>query len=131
MATLDLHGHLTAAMVKSADVLVGYKTYPHVDGAARARSHCRFRLRLILLVVHFVPDSLRDLVPLFLNRRCDRTLGAARMVEALGLAERMVAGEIRPVMARDAITRGDQGERRPPWRSRFHRVPTHIGLYGI
>ena len=35
MATLDLHGHLTAAMVKSADVLVGYKTYPHVDGAAR------------------------------------------------------------------------------------------------
>lgn len=28
---LDLHGNLTAAMVEHADVIVGFKTYPHVD----------------------------------------------------------------------------------------------------
>ena len=33
--TLDLHGNLTAAMVEGADLLHGYKTYPHVDMAER------------------------------------------------------------------------------------------------
>ena len=28
---LDLHGNITEAMVDAADVLVGFKTYPHVD----------------------------------------------------------------------------------------------------
>jgi hypothetical protein len=43
-------------------------------GANRARSHCRFALPLI----HFIPDSLTYSVPLFLERQCDRTLGAKR-----------------------------------------------------
>jgi len=38
---LDLHGNVTAAMVAAADVIVGFKTYPHVDmfetGAHAAR----------------------------------------------------------------------------------------------
>jgi len=38
---LDLHGNVTQAMVDSADVIVGFKTYPHVDmfetGAHAAR----------------------------------------------------------------------------------------------
>jgi microcystin degradation protein MlrC len=38
---LDLHGNLTQAMVDAADVIVGFKTYPHVDmvetGAHAAR----------------------------------------------------------------------------------------------
>ena len=38
---LDLHGNVTPAMVDAADVLVGFKTYPHVDmyetGAHAAR----------------------------------------------------------------------------------------------
>jgi microcystin degradation protein MlrC len=33
--TLDLHGNLTAAMVEGADLLHGYKTYPHVDMGER------------------------------------------------------------------------------------------------
>src|SRR3990170_6308062 len=33
--TLDLHGNLSEAMVKGADLLHGYKTYPHVDMAER------------------------------------------------------------------------------------------------
>lgn len=31
IATLDLHSNITAAMVDSADGLIGYDTYPHVD----------------------------------------------------------------------------------------------------
>ncbi len=38
---LDLHGNITQAMVEAADVMVGFKTYPHVDmyetGAHAAR----------------------------------------------------------------------------------------------
>ncbi|MDK3074613.1 M81 family metallopeptidase [Sedimentitalea sp. JM2-8] len=32
-AALDLHGNITAEMVEAADVLVGFRTYPHVDMA--------------------------------------------------------------------------------------------------
>ena len=31
VASLDLHANVTAAMVERADVLVAYRTYPHVD----------------------------------------------------------------------------------------------------
>lgn len=31
VATLDLHANLTSLMVRSADVLVGYHTHPHID----------------------------------------------------------------------------------------------------
>ena len=33
--TLDFHGNLSASMVRGADLLNGYKTYPHVDMAER------------------------------------------------------------------------------------------------
>ena len=33
VASLDLHGNVTRAMVAHADALVGYRTYPHVDMA--------------------------------------------------------------------------------------------------
>ncbi|MBI2526513.1 MAG: M81 family metallopeptidase [Candidatus Rokubacteria bacterium] len=33
--TLDLHGNLSEGMVRGADLLHGYKTYPHVDMAER------------------------------------------------------------------------------------------------
>jgi microcystin degradation protein MlrC len=35
-AELDLHCHFTELMRLSADVIIAYKEYPHVDGAARA-----------------------------------------------------------------------------------------------
>jgi microcystin degradation protein MlrC len=34
---LDLHGNITAQMVDTADVLVGFRTYPHVDMAETGR----------------------------------------------------------------------------------------------
>ena len=40
-------------------------------GRSRARSHCRF----VLPLIHFILESLIYSVPLFLKRRCDRTLG--------------------------------------------------------
>jgi hypothetical protein len=42
-----------------------------LDGKTRAHSHCRF----VLPLIHLVPYSLRDSVPLFLKRQCGRTLG--------------------------------------------------------
>ncbi len=33
VAALDLHGNISALMVEAADVLVGFRTYPHVDMA--------------------------------------------------------------------------------------------------
>ena len=35
--SLDLHGNVTARMVENADVLVAYRTYPHVDMAETGR----------------------------------------------------------------------------------------------
>jgi hypothetical protein len=63
-------------------------------GAPRARSHCRF----VLPLIHVTPDSLTYPVPLFLKRRCDRTLGAPppdedqiRKVRLTGLKRRSCA----------------------------------------
>ncbi len=36
-ASLDLHANVTERMVGAADVLVGYRTYPHVDQASTAQ----------------------------------------------------------------------------------------------
>lgn len=35
--SLDLHGNITPQMVENADVMVGYRTYPHVDMAETGR----------------------------------------------------------------------------------------------
>ena len=37
VACLDLHGNITARMVEMADLLVGFRTYPHVDMAETGR----------------------------------------------------------------------------------------------
>jgi hypothetical protein len=50
----------------------------------RARSHCCF----VLSLIHFIPDSLTESVPLFLKRQCDRTLTQVRAAAvALATAE--------------------------------------------
>ena len=47
VATLDLHANISPEMVRLADVLVGYDTYPHVDMAERGREACLILDRLI------------------------------------------------------------------------------------
>jgi microcystin degradation protein MlrC len=40
VATLDLHANISPRMVRLADVLIGYETYPHIDMAERAEEAC-------------------------------------------------------------------------------------------
>jgi hypothetical protein len=56
------------------------KLMPCRCGAPRARSHCRF----VRPHIHFIPDSLTYAVALFLNRQCDRTLGAPSCTGFIG-----------------------------------------------
>ena len=84
-------------------------------GGGRVRSHCRFVRPLTL----FTPDSLGDLVPLFLKRRCDRTLGGGRHDEAWwarrdaeGFARALHRFEALPLQARRPWGVGTRHHRR-------------------
>lgn len=46
-ASLDLHANVTRRMVKAADILVGYKTFPHVDMYETAAAAASLLLDLI------------------------------------------------------------------------------------
>ncbi|WP_135557585.1 M81 family metallopeptidase [Paenibacillus cymbidii] len=46
-ATLDLHANVTALMTESADILVGYRTYPHVDLYETGRKAADLLLRTL------------------------------------------------------------------------------------
>jgi microcystin degradation protein MlrC len=46
-AVLDLHANVSSTMVEAADLLVGYKTYPHVDMAACGRQAGAVLQRLV------------------------------------------------------------------------------------
>ena len=63
-------------------------------GGARARSRRRFAPPLI----HFIPESLTYLAPLFLSRRCGRTLGGVRQPGGA----RAAAGAFRSFLVRPA-----------------------------
>jgi microcystin degradation protein MlrC len=47
LSTFDLHGNYTQLMVESADVLVGYETYPHIDGYERGLEAVDIMARLL------------------------------------------------------------------------------------
>ena len=47
VSTLDLHANNTRLMVESADILVGYDTYPHVDGYERGLEAIGLMARLL------------------------------------------------------------------------------------
>lgn len=44
--TLDLHGNLTTAMVQSADIILGYRTYPHRDTFETGQRAAKLLLRV-------------------------------------------------------------------------------------
>ncbi len=48
VAELDLHANLSDEMVAAADILVGYRTNPHVDQVARAKECAEHLQRLLL-----------------------------------------------------------------------------------
>ena len=47
VATLDLHANLSPAMLRAADALIGYDTYPHVDTRERAIEAADLIVRMI------------------------------------------------------------------------------------
>jgi microcystin degradation protein MlrC len=96
-ATLDLHANLTRRMVQSADILVGYHTFPHIDQvrcgqrAARALNH--------LLRTGVRPQVSAYKLPLLTNtdgRTTDRGALAS-------LWKELVAAETRPEVLSTAI----------------------------
>lgn len=47
VATLDLHAHVTAAMVRGADALVAWETYPHRDALDTGQRGARLLLEVV------------------------------------------------------------------------------------
>ena len=86
---LDLHGNITQAMVDTADAIVGFKTYPHVDmyetGAHAAR-----------LVFDWIDGGPRPFVgyaqPPLLSHTLRSASGEGAMQRAVEAAKRMEAG---------------------------------------
>ena len=60
-------------------------------GADRAR---RLQRRFVLPLIHFIPDSLTYSVPLFVKRRCDRTLGEEQNGFLPQLVEQLTDGVV-------------------------------------
>lgn len=47
VVTLDLHAHVTAAMVRGADALVAWETYPHRDALSTGQRGARLLLEIV------------------------------------------------------------------------------------
>lgn len=88
---LDLHGNLTPAMVKHADVIVSFKTYPHID-MYETGEHAG-RLLLDMLDGHYRPAMAWRRLPLMTHTLRSATdqgamrdaVQAARRLESEGL----------------------------------------------
>lgn len=84
---LDLHGNVTAAMVEHADIIVSFKTYPHIDMAETGEHAGRLMMDWLAgktrPITHFVP------LPLLSHTLCSNTNEGAmrRAVEAARRAE--------------------------------------------
>jgi microcystin degradation protein MlrC len=47
VASLDLHGNVTARMVEQADALIAYRTYPHIDMAETGRRSAAYLANIL------------------------------------------------------------------------------------
>lgn len=99
-ATLDFHGNASPKMAESADILVGYQTYPHIDQRARgvvaAELLSRAARKEIRPVTHIAkPPMLMNL----LGQETDRE-------PMRGLMARARAAEARPGMLSVSLMAG-------------------------
>jgi microcystin degradation protein MlrC len=118
---LDLHANVTARMVEAADVIVGFKTYPHVDmvdtGAHVARLVGRMldegmrphqawchppQLAHTLRMDTRVPGAMADLVEASRSMEARPGLLAATLFGGFGLADLPEAGASFVVVAESA-----------------------------
>jgi len=87
VVSLDFHANVTRAMVEHASVLVGYRTYPHIDMAENGARACRVLDQLLsgtrVYAVLRKPDYL---IPL--NWQCTLTEPAKGLFETLAAQER-------------------------------------------
>jgi microcystin degradation protein MlrC len=86
---LDLHGNITEKMVRNADVIVGFKTYPHVDMYETGAHAGRL---LLAMLSHDEGYTVRwRQVPLMSHTLRSTTLGGAmqRAVQAARASEAM------------------------------------------
>jgi microcystin degradation protein MlrC len=83
-AELDLHCHLTEAMVRAATVLVAYKEYPHTDIAERAE-------HLFTLVADAVEGRTKPVMAVFDCRMIGTFRPTAQPMR--GFVDRMIAHE--------------------------------------
>ena len=63
--TLDLHGNVSPQMAETADILVGYQTYPHIDQRARGLMAAELLVRTIKSEIH--PVSFVAKPPMLIN----------------------------------------------------------------
>lgn len=97
VATLDLHANLTRRMVQSAEVLVGYHTFPHIDQVHSGQRGARALAHLLRTGAR--PRISAWKMPLLTNtdgRTTDRGVLAA-------LWQELVAAEARPAVLSTAI----------------------------
>ena len=87
VVSLDFHANVTRAMVEHATVLVGYRTYPHIDMAENGTRACRVLDQLLSGVrVHAALRKPDYLIPL--NWQCTLTEPAKGIFDALATQER-------------------------------------------
>jgi len=97
---LDLHANVTPAMVENADVIVGFKTYPHVDMYETGEHAGRLLLDLLAgrgrpaMRWHSLPLMAHTLRSASYTGAMQRAIDAARAAEAAGesLAVSILAG---------------------------------------
>lgn len=88
---LDLHGNITAKMVANADVMVGFKTYPHVDMYETGEHAGRLLLAMLQgqtrysVRWHQLPMMSHTLRSTTLQGAMLRAVDAARAAEAEGM----------------------------------------------
>ncbi|ANA35649.1 hypothetical protein R82526_03032 [Ralstonia mannitolilytica] len=87
VASLDLHANVTQLMLESADALVAYRTYPHVDMAETGARAAALLLRLLRrdAPLHRVSRRLPFLIPI--NGMCTMLEPARGMYAALNALE--------------------------------------------
>lgn len=104
VATLDLHANLTRRMLASADALIGYHTYPHIDMFETGQKAARLLLRI--LQGQAKPNMALCKLPLILNAENSQThrgpmhrlMRAAQKLESTGAAEAVSLFPVQPWM---------------------------------
>ncbi|MBI1779643.1 MAG: M81 family metallopeptidase [Proteobacteria bacterium] len=91
--SLDLHAHVTPAMLRLSQILIGYQHYPHDDGFETGRRAAGLLLRTIQGKIKPVMRARR--APMLLPAQKQRTKGTGPMADAHAVARaRETAGEV-------------------------------------